>query len=355
MAEKGATAKSMRPSYPSKTFPNHYTLVTGLYPGNHGLVDNSFYDPDLDLRYKTSDRTIVENTDFYGGWPIWQWAKENGLRSASYFWVGSEAPIHGHYPDFWKKYDHDFPNQARIDSVFRWFELPPAERPNIVTLYFALIDDAGHAYGTDDKRLERSLKKADDLLQTIRKKIKSSGLPIDLVVVSDHGMYTMAPGPSTYIDLMAYTELPKDALRISNSGTHMHIYINDQEFGKEFYEKLKANQGDFSIYRLEDIPENWHYNKSGRIGDFLLVAEPGFSFIRSSRSEPYGAHGYDPYKVPEMGAIFYAEGPGVMPGVTLPEFQNVDVFSFVCELLGIPAATNDGDLDVLGKALRKRN
>ena len=351
MAQRGASAEMMIPSYPSKTFPNHYTLVSGLYPGHHGLVDNSFYDRVTQTRYSTSDREIVENPVFYGGWPLWQWVQEHDMKSASFFWVGSEAPIHGRYPDYWKRYDHNLPNQTRIDSVFHWFGLPQNERPNFVSLYFALVDDAGHRYGPNDQRTAEALREADALLRTIREKIRASGLPVNLVVVSDHGMTEIIPNDSTFIEISDYAELPANAFKITNSGSHMHIYAADADFGEQWYNTLKKAAKHFDIYAKNEIPDHWQYSHP-RVGDYLLVAHPGYSFRRRDNFMPFGDHGYDPLKLEDMGAIFYAEGPGIVNNTRLPRFQNVDVYSFICALLGIPAAENDGDLTILGKALR---
>ncbi len=352
LAKEGATTAFMRPSYPSKTFPNHYTLVTGLYPGNHGLVDNTFYDPEKNVFYRTNNRDIVEDASFYGGTPIWQYAQNNGLRSASYFWVGSEAPVQGTYPDIYKIYDHDFPNDQRIDSVFQWFSLPAKERPNVVTLYFSIVDSESHDFGPNSEENHQVLLEADRLLGRIMDGIKESGLPINLIVVSDHGMYEMKYDVDTYIDLGDLITFPKDAVKISNSETHIHLYVNDPEDISWIYDRLKSQESHYSVYLREDIPSQWHYSSDRRVGDLLLVADAGHAFKVSSKNAYYGSHGFDPYTVQEMGAIFYAWGPDIRPGSTVPPFQNIHVFPFMCRLLGIEPPECDGDAAVLAPLLR---
>ena len=148
----GASAEAMMPSFPSKTFPNHYTMVTGLYPGNHGLVDNSFYDPTLDVQYGMRNRALVENPAFYGGLPLWQLVQKNGMKSASYFWVGSETAIAGSFPDYYHIYDGDVNNDDRITAVIDWLKLPQDQRPNYISLYFSLVDSESHASGPNSEK-----------------------------------------------------------------------------------------------------------------------------------------------------------------------------------------------------------
>jgi alkaline phosphatase D len=352
LAKEGATAPFMRPSYPSKTFPNHYTLVTGLYPGNHGLVDNAFYDREKQVFYRTNNRDIVEDASFYGGTPIWQHAQNNGLRSASYFWVGSEAPVQGKYPDIYKIYDHDFPNDQRIDSVFSWFALPKKERPNIVTLYFSIVDSESHDFGPNSEENHQTLLEADRLLGRLMEGIQQSGLPINLIVVSDHGMYEMKYDVDTYIDLGDLITFPRDAVKMSNSETHIHLYVNDPDDTGWIYDRLKSQEKNYKVYLRDEIPALWHYSSNPRIGDLLLVAGPGHAFRVASRNETYGTHGFDPYTVPEMGAIFYAWGPNIKPGSSVPGFQNIHVFPFMCRILGIEPPECDGDVAVLEPLLK---
>ena len=85
LMKKGAYAEALIPSFPSKTFPNHYSIVTGLYPGNHGLVDNSFYDPKRNELFELKNRQRATDPYYFGGTPLWQLARRKGLKSASFF------------------------------------------------------------------------------------------------------------------------------------------------------------------------------------------------------------------------------------------------------------------------------
>jgi len=352
LAREGAAAEFMRPSYPSKTFPNHYTLVTGLYPGHHGLVDNSFYDPVKGVYYRTNNRDIVEDPDFYGGLPLWQLVQQSGMRSASYFWVGSEAPVNGNYPDLFKYYDHDFPNDQRIDSVFHWFALPKSERPHLATLYFSLVDSKSHDYGPNSPETYETLLEADRLLGRIMEGVRKSGLDIQLIVVSDHGMYEMHYEVDTYIEIGDLITFPKDAVKLSNGETHIHIYVNDSSDVTWIYETLKDKERNYHVYLRGEIPAQWHYRSSPRIGDILMVADAGHAFRVASTNATYGSHGFDPYSVKEMGAIFYAWGSRIRSGIHIAPFQNVHVYPFVAHLLGIDPPESDGDLAVLKEILK---
>ena len=352
LIREGTSAESMTPSYPSKTFPNHYTLVTGLYPGHHGLVDNTFYDSERNVYYRINNRDMVEDPYFYGGLPIWQLVQDNGMRSASYFWVGSEAPVAGRYPDTFKYYDHDFPNDQRIDSVFHWFSLPEAGRPNIATLYFSIVDSESHDFGPNSEENHKTLLEADRLLGRIMTGIKESGLDIQLIVVSDHGMYEMHNEPETYIDISELIEFPKDAVKLANNETHVHIFVNNPGDLDAIYDTLKARESRYRAYRRNELPEHWHYNHP-RVGDILLVAEPGHAFRKASTRDIYGSHGFDPYVSKDMGAIFYAWGSRIREGHRIPPFNNVHVYPLLCRLLGIePPADIDGDIRVLAGILK---
>ena len=151
LKQKSSYSKGLIPSFPSKTFPNHYTIITGMYPGSHGLVDNKFFSPSLQKIYSIPDRSAVQNPDFYGGTPLWQWFQQHGIKTASYFWVGSEAPIQGQFPTYYHIYDQNIPYSKRVDEVMNWFRLPEEDRPQFVTLYFEFVDSAGHRTGTNSE------------------------------------------------------------------------------------------------------------------------------------------------------------------------------------------------------------
>ncbi|MEJ2006511.1 MAG: alkaline phosphatase family protein, partial [Cyclobacteriaceae bacterium] len=194
---------------------------------------------------------------------------------------------------------------------------------------------------------KETLLEADRLLGRIISGIENSSLPIQLIVVSDHGMYEMHYDADTYIDIGDLISFPKDAVKLANNETHIHIYVNDPENIEWIFKTLKGKQSRYRTYLREETPSRWHYNSSKRIGDILLVAEPGHAFRVASKRDTYGSHGFDPYTVPEMGTIFYAWGSRIEPGIVLEPFQNVHVYPLVAYLLGISAPTCDGDINVL--------
>ncbi|CAD5250642.1 MULTISPECIES: ectonucleotide pyrophosphatase/phosphodiesterase [unclassified Imperialibacter] len=355
--EEGTAAKAMIPSFPSKTFPNHYTIVTGMYPGHHGLVDNTFYDSTQNVVYTMGKRELVQDAFYYGGLPLWQLAQQQGLKSASYFWVGSEAPVAGFYPDYYEIYDGDVPNEARIKKVVEWLQLPESERPRFISLYFSLVDSEGHSSGPNSGKLKETVLEADRLLGLIDQKIAELDLPVNIIVTSDHGMYEMTETAETFIYLDSLFA-PDDSIKFANSGPIVHVYEDDSTRQEQIFQSLAAKETHFKTYRRKDTPNQWHYDQHPRIGDLLLVMEPGYYFRNGSpdttktmMDSPWGVHGFDPYVTPEMGAIFYAKGPNIQKGLLVPPFENVHVYPLVAKILGLTTPSNiDGDPDVLMKA-----
>lgn len=357
---EGASAKSLIPSFPTKTFPNHYTLVTGLYPANHGLVDNSFYDPAMDTVYTMRDRGLVENAHFYGGTPLWQLVQENGLKSASYFWVGSEAPVKGQFPNYFHIYDGQIPNETRIESTINWLKLPDSERPRFISLYFSLVDSQGHATGPNAVETKESVLEADRLLELLWKEVKQLNLSVNIVVVSDHGMHEMSNTPDMDIYLDTLFQEPAQGFRMVNNRTHTHLFFEDSTRLNESYEALKAKELNYTVFKQADVPKHLHYSGSDRIGDVVIIARPGFSLLDQPkrmgamvRGKKTGTHGFDPIEDQSMHGIFYAWGPNVKVGARVEPIENIHVYPLVCAILGIDPPSNiDGKLDQLKEVLK---
>ena len=356
---EGASAPAMIPSYPSKTFPNHYTLVTGLYPGNHGLVDNSFYDADKKQVFSMKKQELVEDEHFYGGTPLWQLAQQQGLKSASYFWVGSEAPIKGQFPSYYHRYNENVPNKARVEEVLRWLLLPERERPHFISLYFSLVDSYGHDYGPESEEIKQAVMEADQLLGMLMQGVDVLGLPINVIVTSDHGMYNMQDSRYTMIYLDEIMPSLDSSDVVVRGSTQAHVYCNDPEKEKLIYDDLKYYQENYKVYRKNETPPKWNYRNNPRIGDILVVANPGHE-LKDSRGEGtapgkkvWGTHGFDPYITPDMGAIFYALGPNIKPGRKSLAFENVHVYPFIAKILGLTIPKVDGDFNVLSEFYRE--
>jgi alkaline phosphatase D len=350
IAREGATAPDgMLPAYPSVTFPNHYTLVTGLYPEHHGVVAMSFYDPQRKERYAFNDPKTVTDGSWYRGVPLWSLAEKQGMRAACFFWPGSEAEIAGARPSYYLKYDDKVPDEERVDQVVDWLKLPAAKRPHFVTLYFAEVDHAGHEYGPDAPETRAAVRHVDSVIGTLRAHLAKLHLPIDLVVVSDHGMATEQ---GAWIDLDQYV----DFTGVETAGALM--YPDSEQEAAKLYAKLRIVSNKFKVYRRDRMPAELDYTGEPRIGDPVVVATGPYSIrvhgpADSARDHPpnKGVHGYDPAIVPEMRAIFYAEGPDIRKGARLKPFENVNVYPFLAEILGLNAPAIDGSAAVLEPAL----
>jgi predicted AlkP superfamily pyrophosphatase or phosphodiesterase len=358
---EGASAEAMIPSFPSKTFPNHYSLVTGLYPGNHGLVDNSFYDKELDLQYGIGNRSMVENSAFYGGLPLWQLVQQNGMKSASYFWVGSETAIAGSFPDYYHIYDEKIKNEDRITAVIDWLNLPKSERPNFISLYFALVDSQSHRTGPNSEETKQTVLEADRLLGLLMEKLKNVDLPVNVIITSDHGMNEIQPKDEnliTYEDVLK--GLNQKEFRFVSNGAHAHFYVQDNANIDKIYKGLKTKENHFKVYKKDEFPANWHYNNE-RVGDILVTMDADYYLTSASNKARQiaagitrGEHGFDPYVTEDMGAIFYANGPNIKADAKLPKFENVNVYPLVAQILGITQLPEiDGKLEVLKSIYRR--
>src|SRR5271156_2203523 len=313
LAKQGASAPDgMIPSYPSLTFPNHYTLVTGLYPEHHGIVANSFYDEQRKERYSYTDAKTNSDGTWYGGTPLWVLAEQQGMRSACFFWPGSEAAIQNVRPSYYLHFDNKFPDEQRIDQVMAWLKLPEDKRPHLITLYYSNVDHAGHEYGPGSLQVAEAVKHVDALIGKLHDSLDALHMPIDLIVLSDHGM-AKEDGP--WIDLDQYTDL-------SNFTTvGSLLYGNSEADVEKAYQKLKAADSKFVVYRRAQMPSWLHYNSNPRAGDPIIVPKGPYA-IRAhgpatgdqDHAPTMGVHGYDPREMTEMKAIFFAAGPDIHPG-----------------------------------------
>jgi predicted AlkP superfamily pyrophosphatase or phosphodiesterase len=358
LAGQGASApEGMRPAYPSITFPNHYTIVTGLYPEHHGIVANSFYDPDRKETYSYRDgKTVVDGT-WYGGTPLWVVAEEQGMRSACFFWVGSEADIQGVRPTYYLKFDATFPNKKRVEQVLAWLQRPPEQRPHMITLYFSDADTAGHRYGPDSTQVEEAVHELDSEIGKLMDGIKESKLPVDLIVLADHGMATVEGAP-IHLDQFGL----KTSWFVHITGANM--YPKSEEDAQRAYEALEGKSDKFDVYRRAKVPAYLHFDSNARAGDPVVVPTGPYLIDVSEDAAaaehlPKGAHGYDATRMPEMKAIFVAEGPDIREGVKLEPFESVDVYPMIAKILGLDISNLktgpiDGKLDALEGVLKTK-
>ncbi len=359
--EGGVAAESMMPSFPSKTFPNHYTIATGLKPEHHGLVDNSFYDPEKDQTYAISKKELVQDGSWYGGTPLWVLAEQNDMIAASYFFVGSEANVQGVRPSYYYDYDGNVSNLTRVTEVFKWLEMPEEKRPRLITMYFSDMDDTGHRYGpTNDEKLSETLMKLDHELGALFEGLKSYDLNINVIVVSDHGM--MEVTPDHFLNL---TELTKGIpARIVNNGALAHIYLENPEDKEQVIKTLEKSDLPIHITDVDDKENYQDLMYKDRIGDILIIADRDYYLAWETTltrmqanmerldTDRFGEHGFSTaYK--DMHAIFYANGPAFKSGLKIETFQNIHVYPLICKILDLPAPENiDGRLEVLEPILR---
>jgi alkaline phosphatase D len=347
--------QGMLPSYPSLTFPNHFSIVTGLYPEHHGLVANSFYDPARKARYSMSDSASVTDGTWYSGTPLWSLAESQGMHAAILLWPGSEAQIAGFRPTWYARFVSDTEGspaalQARIDNVVALLKLPAADRPHLIAIYYPEPDHEGHESGPDSTGTRKAVLKMDSEIGKLESALNATGLPIDLVVVSDHGM-VRSEGP--WINLDSFTTLAG----FQTAGSL--LYPSSEEDRVRVYNQLKKATSQFMVYRLKNVPPELNYNQNQREGDPVVIANgpypiraqaPQGSF--GDRPPTTGMHGFDPAKVPEMKASFFAAGPDILPGKTVAPFENVNLYPWIAHMLGLKPAKSDGSLNILAGTLR---
>ena len=360
---EGSAAKGLIPSFPSKTFPNHYTIATGMLPEHHGLVDNAFYEPAKDQVYTMGNRDIVQDGYWYGGTPIWVLAEQNGIKAASYFFVGTEAPVQGIRPSYYYDYDGGVPNLTRIAKVFDWLQLPEADRPRLITLYFSDMDDTGHRYGpNNDEELKKTLFRLDYELGALFEGLKSFDLPIHVILVSDHGMAEVKK--ENIILLEALTEGIQ--ARVVNNGALAHLHLSDPSQKAAVVELLRKREPRITV---DDLSTTANYSDltsfPQRLGDLLIIPNEGYYLADARGSMRYqnnaarfntavfGEHGFSP-SYQDMWGIFYAKGPQIKTGMALAPFQNIHIYPLICRILGLPIpSTIDGKEAVLAPLIKQ--
>lgn len=341
LAAEGAHG-AIRPSFPSKTFPNHYTLVTGLRPDHHGIVDNSMIDPEIpETTFALSNKAAVRDARWWNeGTPIWASAERAGISSAVMFWPGSEAPIHGVRPSAWRPYDQTVPAAARVDQVLAWLDAPAGERPGLIALYFDEVDTAGHHYGPGSDEVARAAAVTDAAIGRLVEGLKARGLPANLVIVADHGMAEVAAERAIYLEDLVSADLG----RAFALGAFMTYYPAQ---GREAQAEaaLLADHERMTCWRKGEIPARYHFGTHRRVAPIFCLPQTGWEITTRARvaKTPLkgGNHGFDPYS-PEMAAIFIGHGPAFARGAATPLTDNVDVYPLLAELLGVRPEANDG-------------
>lgn len=368
IAQAGVRSEGLVPAFPVKTFPNHFTIATGLHPDAHGLVGNSFRAPDIgpDAFYSLGDREAVEDGRYYRGEPIWVTAETQGMVAASYFFVGTEAPVMGVQPSHWYRFDAEVAYPDRVDQVLAWLAEPAETRPHMVTLYFEETDSKGHNYPTESPEMVEAVATVDRMIGRLLDGIEAlpHGDQVHVVVVSDHGMMPFF-ADSTYV-VPELWDAP-ESVDFVGGGSHMIAYVDDTPGAvAAMRDTLDALMPRASVYQVGvpeargGVPDRLHYARGGeRLGDLVVVPDPLWAVSASPREERAPRDGWNHgwhRDTPEMQGLFVARGPRIRDIGTIGPLENVHIYPMLAEILGlVPAPEVDGSLEAVRGFLTPRD
>lgn len=347
IAANGVRAARMIPVFPTLTFPNHYSIATGLYPAHHGLIGNRFPSKDRSAFYSSRDSESVQDGSWYGGEPIWVAAERHGLVSAAFFFVGTEAPIDGISLTYWNVFDYDVSGFDRVDKVIDWLSMPDDTRPHMITLYFEDVDVASHKFGPGSPQSIESIERVDTYLDRLLSGIEKLAVADDvyLVIVSDHGQARRKTDVEPFV---FGTVANLDGLRIVDHGAAAFIYFPepDPERAIAICKAINARWDHGSAMLREELPESWKALDNSGIAEIVVQADPGYlAYSRPQRSAgtSLGDHGWA-REFEDMHGIFLASGPRLPKGKRVPAIEAVDVYPLMMAILGLPITTPiDGD------------
>lgn len=354
-AREGVSASSLEPCFPSKTFPNHIAIITGCYPQNHGITGNSIYDPVRDEQYSIWDTISVREPRWYQGEAFWETAERQGVKTASFFWPGSEIKSEYRTPTYYKLYNHNTSYEDRIAGIVNWLSLPYEKRPHFLTLYFEATDDYGHKYGPDGNEIDTALIKLENTLQKLFAGIKSTpvGDSLNIVIVSDHGMTGISQ--DRIIEVKSLLEGFKYDMK-DNGPVSGITPAPDQE--EAIYNELKKKENHYRVYKRADVPEHFHFSSSVYIQPIVLIADMGWMIVKENKKDnknkgySKGMHGYDNYEM-DMHGIFFANGPAFRKNYRTGTLKNIDINPLLCKVFSIfPRPNIDGKLDRISFILK---
>ncbi|MEO1021588.1 MAG: ectonucleotide pyrophosphatase/phosphodiesterase [Bacteroidota bacterium] len=346
LIRNGVQSEGLIPVFPSKTFPNHYSIATGLYPQHSGLIGNSMYDPVFDARYSIGNREAVEDARWYEGEPIWNTVEKQGLKAGTMFWVGSEAPIQDMRPTYWKRYDGSVPDSARIDTVISWF-INEDKPIDFGTLYFDFVDGAGHRFGPDSDEVVEAIRRADALMGYLVEQLEDKGLfaQTNMLIVSDHGMQEISKDRLVLLDDF----IDMDDVTWVESSPSVMLRVKQGKLNA-VYNALKEHGRHFEVWKRNELPERFGLKYHRRTPELILSAHEGYTissraYVERRPGYPSGGtHGFDPVQK-NMHAIFVAHGPDIASGRTISEFESIHLYELMCRLLGLEPSKNDGKLE----------
>jgi predicted AlkP superfamily pyrophosphatase or phosphodiesterase len=365
----GVSPRYMLPSFPSVTFPNHFTLVTGLYPESHGIVGNTFWDPALQEEFYYTDPSRSMQPKWWTAEPLWVTAENQGVRSAIHMWPGSEAHIPNTEPTYLDEFNETEDLSRKVDRVLHWLDLPGDQdeapsaasqrRPQFIAAYVPNVDAMGHLAGPNSTEIRATIADVDSMLMLLTEGLFARNLTevVNMVVVSDHGMATTSTSRLIQLDDIVDLSLvdhidgwPLRGLRLKNPERDLPIMY------EQLLAESKKSDG-FDVYTLETMPERYHFTNNDRIAPLWIVPKTGWGVVEKSDFDvveaqtigkvfhPMGMHGYD-HEHPLMRAIFVARGPAFphQPNSRVPVFQNIEVYNIICDSLGLKPHPNNGTL-----------
>lgn len=353
LATVGVKAR-MEPAFPSVTFPNHYTMATGLVPDHNGLVSNSFWNPETGQSYGIRDKNTRYNPAYYLGEPIWVTAQKQGVKCGVIYWVGSDIPVKDTYPTYYRTWDANphWSFEERCEEIVRLLSLPVSERPRLVMAYFDEPDHQGHVHGPISAETKEMAESLDDLMHRLYLRLKALpiGDRINFIIAGDHGMTDVSPKRfinwNDYLDSSWYDRI---------LGSPSSIWVKDGH-EDDVYNALKDVEH-LNVWRHGEVPEYLNYGTSDRIGQIIVSPELGWQF-GFAPGKGNGAHGFDP-RAEDMMIAFRAVGPDFKEGYEAPftpgeksAFHNADIYPLLCRLLGVKPAPVDGKLERIEKILK---
>ncbi len=346
----GVSALSLEPVFPTKTFPNHLSIITGLYPENHGILFNRFRDPFSGRAYALNRPEAVRDGRWYLGEPFWQTAERQGIICASYFWPGSEIEIDYRRPTYYEPYEHERPYETRVRGVLNWLQLPAEKRPHFITLYFDAVDSKGHRYGTGAAETDSAIVQVDRMIGLLIRGLRDLNLlnKTNIIVVSDHGMLDVSREKVIRVDEM----LKGIPCTFQQSGPVVMVQP-DSGYVEAAHERLQQQARHYRVYRRQEMPDYWRFSDHPFITDLILIADPGWSLLTSDRPlRGRATHGWDNHLL-AMHGIFLAMGPNFKEGYRTGTVKNIDIYPLLCKIFDIlPRQPIDGSLERIGFLLK---
>ena len=358
LAAEGVRSAGLIPQFPSKTFPNHYTVVTGLRLGSHGIISNNMRAADIPGEFSMSNRDVLADPRWWGGEPIWNTAERQGRIAASMFWPGSETAINGRHATYWLPFDDDMPHRDRVDRLLGWLKQPEDRRPSFLTLYYSAVDSAGHRYGPESQEVAGAVADVDRSIGDLVSGVEGLGLAgrVHYVLTSDHGMAALSTERVIVVD--DYIDV--SAAEVIDWEPVLGLSPKDGNVEK-MYAALKDRHPHLAVYKRDEIPAQYRLAGHPRLPAIIGIADEGWNIASKQRVQrwgepdgrpPRGTHGYDGRQARSMHGLFVAAGPRIKRGVVVPPFENIHVYEFMCAVLGIAPAKNDGDPSVTRDMLR---